>query len=34
MPDTGATIEIEGLDELVRKLNDLAKLTKVQLRYI
>jgi len=29
MPDTGATIEIEGLDELVRKLDDLAKLTKV-----
>ena len=29
MPDSGATIEIEGLDELVRKLNDLAQLDKV-----
>lgn len=29
MPDTGATIEIEGLDELIRKLDDLGKLSKV-----
>jgi len=29
MPDTGATIEIEGLDELVRKLDDLGKLSTV-----
>jgi phage gpG-like protein len=29
MPDSSATIEIEGLDELIRKLNDLSKLRKV-----
>jgi phage gpG-like protein len=29
MPETGATIEIEGLDELVKKLNDLSKLKTV-----
>jgi phage gpG-like protein len=29
MPDTGATIEIQGLDELVKKLDDLKQLRKV-----
>ena len=29
MPDTGATIEIKGMDELVKKLDDLSKLRKV-----
>ena len=29
MPDAGVTVEIEGLDELIKKLGDLSKLRKV-----
>ena len=29
MPDTGATIEIQGMDELIKKLDDLKKMSKV-----